>query len=127
MFYIQTKNKQKEILNKYTKIEFKYSDIKVIKISKIQSGFLKKEISIKAVYGLEKNININSLKSQLINLGYKQLPIDRKDGIIEDNFSEYLNNEDKGFYKINVNHKEGIQEWIIINLSKMKIILEANL
>jgi len=115
------------IINKYTKIEFKYSDIKVIKISKIQSGFLKKEISIKAVYGLEKNININSLKSQLINLGYKQLPIDRKDGIIEDNFSEYLNNEDKGFYKINVNHKEGIQEWIIINLSKMKIILEANL
>ena len=120
-------NEKIEVLNKYSEIEFEDSTLQVIKFSKISSGFFNKELSINAIYAFKDNLDTILLKNQLINLVYKELPVDTKDGILQDNFNEYLNKKDKGFYKIKVNYAKGTQEWIIMNFTKKKIILEVNL
>lgn len=121
------KNEKIAILNKYSRIEFPDSTVYIIKFSKIGSGIFKKEVAINALYGLKKNLDLETLKEELIHLGYKKLPISINDAIVGDEFNEHLNKSDKGFYKINFNYKRGTQEWIIINFSQRIIILEANL
>jgi hypothetical protein len=114
-------------LNKYSGIEFNDSTLQVIKFSKLSSGIFNKEVSINAIYAFKANLDTSLLKNQLINLGYKKLPMDTKDGILHDGFNEYFNKKDIGLYKIKVNYTKGTQEWIIMNFTKKKIILEVNL
>lgn len=120
-------NEKIKVLNKYSEIEFNDSTLQVIKFSKLSGGIFNKEVSINAIYTFKANLDTTLLKNQLINLGYKKLPVDTKDGILHDDFNEYFNKKDKGLYKIKVNYAKGTQEWIIMNFTQKKIILEVNL
>lgn len=122
-----TKDKELEILNKYSKIEFNDSSIRILKFSRLNGGFFDKETSISAIYSLTEKIDIYNLKKSLINLGYRRLPINSDEGILKGSFNNYFDKSDEGFYKIKINYAKGTQEWIIIDFTKKIIILEVNL
>ena len=74
---------------------------------------------IEAVFKIS-NLNIDSLKGKLSDLGYKKMPITELD--MGDGFHGNVKQSDSGFYRLNLLHKSIIDVLVIVNFTQEKVL-----
>jgi hypothetical protein len=115
-----------KILKKYTTIDFKSGEIKELSFDKKISGMLGGESNLIAVHQLSDKIDLKVMRKELEQAGFKPIPININDGVIDGKQNKFYSDNDIGLYKINFRPKENIQEWIVFNFTKMQIVLDVD-
>ncbi|HEX9503001.1 MAG TPA: hypothetical protein VF974_01600 [Patescibacteria group bacterium] len=100
-------------------LNFNESNASLVEYNENKSG-IKEEGIIQAVFKMQ-NLNIDSLEKQLLNLGYKKLPISELE--MGNGFNGNVQKSDTGYYKLALFRTSIIDQLIIVNFTQKKIIL----
>jgi hypothetical protein len=123
LFYVSCnsffKERPYEIVNKYSKLNFNAGNIISIKIDDNTSG-IKDEGVLQGIFKMV-NVNLDSLQRQLINMGYKKLPINELQ--MGDGFNGNVKYSDLGYYSLTLLNKSIIDELIIFNFTQNRVII----
>jgi|GEM_PF-6565457 len=117
-------NSQKRILQrlvKYGSIDFKESNLRLIKFDEKTAG-LKEEKIVFAVYEMQ-NVNLDSLGKPLLSINYKRLPATEL--VLGDGFGGNIKNSDSGYYKLTLS-RGAMDELLILNMTQRKVIYYKN-
>lgn len=114
-----SKERPYNLLTKYSDLNFNQSNLDLVNYKEEMSGMTKSQGIIEAVFKIS-NLNIDSLKGKLSDLGYKKMPITELD--MGDGFHGNVKQSDSGFYRLNLLHKSIIDVLVIVNFTQEKVL-----
>src|SRR5258708_37209739 len=100
-------------------LNFKEFNGSLVEYNENKSG-IKEEAIIQAVFKMQ-NLNIYSLEKQLLNLGYKKLPISELE--MGNGFNGSVENSDTGYYELGLFETSTIDQLIMNKLTRKKLRL----
>ena len=114
-----SKERPYNLLAKYSDLNFNRANISLVNYKDEMSGMTKNQGIVEAVFKFS-DLNIDSLKGEMLGLGYKKLPIIELD--MGDGFHGNIKQSDSGFYRLNLLHNSIIDVLIIVNFTQEKVL-----
>jgi len=103
------------LLTKYSELDFKKANIHVVRFKEEMSGMTKEQGINEALFKIS-GLNNDSLRNELLKLGYNRLPINEL--VMGSDTTGNLRPSDTGYYKLNILKGIIIDLLVVINFTQ---------
>lgn len=113
-------DKAYNLLGEMSEMNLNQKEVKLLEFHENFAGMTNKDGITQGLFEIM-DISIDSLGENLKRLGYKRLPIQGID--LGNGFNGNVKSSDVGYYKMTLSHRSVIDQLIIFNFSRKRIII----